>query len=168
MSDYFDILSAYNNVSSIGSLSGVSTKTGLEGLAELGGQDEGSDFMSVLASYMNTSQANPVDDVISDVMADKLSDVMADMDEQSDSYKTIQEVYEYLSGSNSVSSVLSNLYGTGAAKEVTSSDMSEQSETVQSFEDNAMTAINPIVESDIEGGIESMITNSINLSGLPE
>lgn len=178
MSDYMDILSTYyknmNTTSAsqpysamLKSLAGTGSSTGLEGLSELGNGDDQSDFMSVLADYMSTSTADTIGNAANTAMADKLETALDGMDENSEAYDSVKDVYNYLNGLGSSSSLLNKLYRgsteTNSAVETGGNtlDSNVQSEGVQA-------QVNAISESDIENDIESVIENSINLSGLPD
>lgn len=169
MSGYMDYLSSYyniaggNNNTSIyqvlnSALSGVGSKTGLESLNELSGQDDNNSFMSVLSSYMGNNFLNTNNAAVDSVVADRLGKALKTMDESSEEYALVKEAYEYLAGKSLGTGVLDSVYGSKTSGTSASTSKSEAAGS-NSMDLNVM---NPeILMSSFESEIEEYIENSI-------
>lgn len=170
MSGYMDYLSSYyniaggNNNTSIyqvlnSALSGVGSKTGLESLNELSGQDDDNNsFMSVLSSYMGNNFLNTNNNAVDSVVADRLGKALKTMDESSGEYALVKEAYEYLAGKSLGTGVLDSIYRSKGAETSASTSKSETAGS-NSMDLNVM---NPeLLMSSFESEIEEYIENSI-------
>lgn len=169
MSGYMDYLSSYyniaggNNNTSIyqvlnSALSGVGSKTGLESLNELSGQDDNNSFMSVLSSYMGNNFLNTNNNAVDSVVADRLGKALKTMDEGSEEYALVKEAYEYLAGKSLGTGVLGSVYRSKGTEASTSVSKPEAAGS-NSMDLNVM---NPeILMSSFESEIEEYIENSI-------
>ena len=167
MSGYMDYLSSYYNVAGgtnqasvyamlNRALSGVGSKTGLESMSELSGQDDDNSFLSVLSDYMGNNILNTGNNVVDRVVTDRLGKALETMDENSEEYVLVKEAYEYLAGKSLGTGVLDSIYR--QEKPASSVSASETAGT-NSVNQGAMDP--EMLMSSFESEIEKYIENSI-------